>query len=67
MGSVGFVEYICFIGLLFFIPFWHIVKKSGYAAAWALLAFVPLLNLVMLYYFAFSDWPIYRQAYPPDA
>jgi hypothetical protein len=67
MRSLGLVEYILFIGILFVVPFWQIVKKSGHAAVWALVAFVPVVNLMMLYYFAFSDWPIHRQVHPPNS
>jgi uncharacterized membrane protein YhaH (DUF805 family) len=49
-------------GLIFVVLFiWSIVRvlhKAGYSGWWALLAFVPVVNLVMLYIFAFvADWP----------
>ena len=40
------------------VPFWHIVKKSGHPAPLALLIFVPLVNLIFLWWFAFSRWPV---------
>jgi hypothetical protein len=65
MFSLGTTEYSIVIGLVFVIPFWQIVKKSGHVGAWALVAFVPLVNLVMLYVFAFSEWPVHRQLHLP--
>lgn len=38
-----------------------IVRKAGYSGWWVLTAFVPLLNLVMIAVFAFSEWPITRE------
>ncbi|HTV84793.1 MAG TPA: hypothetical protein VME63_05280 [Dyella sp.] len=42
------------------IPLWRIISKAGYNGAWALLAIVPLVNLIMLYVFAFNTWPSER-------
>ena len=39
-----------------------IVSKAGYWGWWVLLAFVPVMNVVMFLVFAFSDWPILRVA-----
>ena len=38
-------------------PVWKIVRKAGYSGWWALLYFVPLVNIAMLWVFAFSYWP----------
>ena len=40
--------------------FWMIVRilnKAGYSGWWSLLMVVPLVNIVMVWVFAFSDWP----------
>ncbi|GGA24781.1 hypothetical protein [Dyella nitratireducens] len=47
-------------GILAIIPAWKIVSKAGYNGAWSLLIFVPLVNLIMMYVFAFSQWPMER-------
>jgi hypothetical protein len=72
MASTGGPEYFILLILIFVIPFWQIIKKSGRPGVWALVAFVPLVNLVLLYVFAFSEWPIQRQVRelsspPPEA
>jgi hypothetical protein len=43
--------------LLFMVPVWKIVSKAGFSGAWALLALIPLVNIIMLWVFAFVRWP----------
>ncbi len=38
-------------------PFWFIYAKAGYSKWLSFLMVVPLVNLAMLYFFAFSNWP----------
>lgn len=38
-------------------PFWRICDKAGYPGIMALLVFIPVVNLIFLYWFAFPDWP----------
>ncbi|WP_303978082.1 hypothetical protein [Dongia mobilis] len=49
------------------IPYVKIIKKAGYSGWWILTFFVPLLNLIMLWVFAFSTWPVERRARSEDA
>lgn len=52
------------IGLaIIIIPFWQIFKKSGMSGALSLLMAIPLVNLVMLYVLAFSEWKVVPIAY----
>ena len=44
--------------LIFFVPIAQIIHKAGYSRLWILVWFVPLLNIVMLWVFAFSRWPV---------
>jgi hypothetical protein len=37
--------------------FGRIVNRAGYSRWWLLTALVPLLNLIMLWVFAFAEWP----------
>lgn len=39
-------------------PISVILRKAGFSGWWALLSFVPLVNLAMLWVFAFAKWPI---------
>jgi hypothetical protein len=46
----------------------RIITKAGYSGAWVLVGLVPIVNLVMFFVFAFSDWPALqgrRSAGPP--
>jgi hypothetical protein len=45
---------------LIIVPFWFIYSKAGHSKWLSLLMAVPLLNVIMLYYLAFSDWPSLR-------
>ena len=45
-----------FFGPLVVIPYWQIFKKAGFPPILSILVMVPLVNLIVLYYVAFSDW-----------
>lgn len=55
------LTYISMIAAFVF-PCWKIVSKAGYAGAWSLLALIPLVNVIMLWVFAFSSWPNSKDA-----
>ena len=46
--------------LIFIIPAAKVISKAGYSGWWCLIWFVPLANIVMLWVFAFADWPNLR-------
>jgi hypothetical protein len=46
--------------LIFVWPWWKIFSKAGYPGWLGLGMFVPLINLFLLFYFAFADWPILK-------
>jgi hypothetical protein len=52
---------ILFIVTVILVPFWRICTKAGYPGALAVLMLVPLLNIVMLYFLAFAEWPVLRR------
>ena len=59
LGSVGMPELIL-IGLMLFtviIPFWMIFQKAGYNGALCFLLFLPVINVFLIWYLAFSKWP----------
>jgi len=41
-------------------PTVKILHKAGYSGWWCLLMFVPGVNWIMLWVFAFADWPSLR-------
>jgi hypothetical protein len=64
MGSFSLVHELIVIvvfWLIFLIPAAKILAKAGYSGWWCLLGFVPLVNIIMFWVFAFADWPALRQ------
>ncbi len=63
MGSMSFVHWIVLIALLFIVvfPTIKILNKAGYSGWWCVLMFVPLVNWIMLWVFAYADWPALRR------
>jgi len=55
-------EFVIFVlvVLIAIVPYWKIFSKAGYSGALSLLLFVPLLNIILLFWFAFAEWPIER-------
>lgn len=52
---VLFVMFCVFLPIVI-IPYWQIFKKAGFSGPLSILMIVPLVNLILLYYVAFSDW-----------
>jgi hypothetical protein len=70
-----FLPFVIIIGsLIVVIPYWMIFKKAGFPAFLGILMVVPLVNIVLLYVLAFSQWKTLPQApivypapgYPPQ-
>jgi len=68
MGDTSLWHYLILLSvlLLYVIPVAMIAKKAGYSAWWCLVAFVPFLNLIMLWVFAFASWPNVREPQSQD-
>ena len=43
--------------LVVVIPMWRICVRAGFSGWWSVLVLFPLLNLALLYFLAFADWP----------
>ena len=54
---VGLNEFfiILFFKLIIMIPFWFILKKLKYNPFLSLLLLIPLVDLIFIYYIAFSN------------
>ena len=48
---------IALIALTIVVPFWKIFSKAGFRGWLSLSLIVPVLNLIVLYYLAFAEWP----------
>jgi uncharacterized membrane protein YhaH (DUF805 family) len=62
----GRVDVTLFFFLLFFVlflfPTIKILQKAGYSGWWCVLTMVPILNLILLWVFAFAHWPNLKEA-----
>jgi hypothetical protein len=47
-----------FLALIVIVPYWKIFGKAGLPRIFGLLMIVPLINLILLYVLAFSQWKI---------
>ncbi len=57
-GFVFSIIVILIIIALYGVPVVMIIRKAGYSGWWAILAFIPLVNIIMLWVFALSRWPV---------
>lgn len=56
-GPIMFI----FMAIVIVIPFWRIFGKAGYSKWLGLLMVIPLVNVITLYWLAFSTWPRQRE------
>jgi hypothetical protein len=56
---VGLVVFVL-LAWAFVAVFGRIVNRAGYFRWWLLTMLVPLLNLIMVWVFAYADWPASR-------
>jgi glucan phosphoethanolaminetransferase (alkaline phosphatase superfamily) len=61
-AAFGFIWLLVCLGLLILglVINWKIAEKAGFSGAASLLMLIPLVNLIVLIYFAFTEWPIQR-------
>ena len=60
LGALLFI-YIA-IAVLGIVAAVKIVSKAGYSGWWVLISFVPIVGSVFILVFAFSTWPVTREA-----
>lgn len=63
MASFGLWQLVA-IGFwlaLFLVPAWRITQKAGFHGALSLLVLIPVVNLIMIWVFAFVPWPGQRR------
>src|SRR5450755_2214696 len=62
-AALGFVWVLVCIGalILSLVINWRIAEKAGFSGAASLLMLIPLANIIVLLYFAFTEWPIEQQ------
>jgi hypothetical protein len=45
------------IAIVVVIPVWRICQRAGYSGWLGVLILIPMVNLALLYFIAFADWP----------
>ena len=62
LGGLSVFHFILVIVVLvlYFVPIVKVLQKAGYSGWWSLIVFVPLVNIIMFYVFAFANWPVLR-------
>jgi uncharacterized membrane protein len=65
MLSLSIWHLMAVVGLVlivwaFVAVFGRILNRAGYSRWWLLTVVVPVLNLIMLWVFAFASWPVTR-------
>lgn len=56
MGAYGPVMMLVMAAVII-VPFWFIFSKAGHPKWLSLLMVVPLVNVLLVYFLAFSRWP----------
>jgi uncharacterized membrane protein YhaH (DUF805 family) len=52
----GLIILAAFFAIIY-VPFIRIFQKAGRSGWWAVLMVIPLINIIVLWIFAFSNWP----------
>jgi hypothetical protein len=55
------IRWIVILSLLQVVPFWRIFRRMGVPPFLSIMASVPLVNLIVLYYVAMTPWPVERR------
>jgi hypothetical protein len=61
-----FVVYLVLWAAITLPPVIRILERVGHNRWWALIAFIPLVNLVGMWWLAFGDWPSMQPPSPRD-
>ena len=59
MGDISLLHWLIglIILLVYLLPIIKILHKAGYSGWW----FIPLVNIIFLWVFAYADWPSLRR------
>lgn len=55
-GPVHWLWFIVMIVVVIY-PVGRILSRIGFSPLWSIVIFIPLVNLIALWIFAFTDWP----------
>ena len=49
------------LGVVTVLPFWFILKRAGFHPALSILTIIPIANIIVLFFLAFSPWPAFEK------
>lgn len=52
------IRVVFIVSLLQLVAFWKILGRMGFPPWYAILAAVPVVNLMLLFYVALNPWPV---------
>ena len=52
---------ILIMSAVFLVAFWRIFSKAGFPGALSFLMLIPVVNVIMLFFLAFAEWPALRR------
>lgn len=55
------IRWVAILSLLQLVAFWKILGRMGFPPWLAIMASIPLVNLIVLYYVALTPWPRDRE------
>ena len=64
MGTFSVVHWLIVLIVLgvFVYPLVRIIRRMGFSGWWAVLAFLPILNVIGLWFLALQPWPALAKA-----
>jgi hypothetical protein len=61
------IRWFAILSLLQIVAFWKILGRMGFPPWLAIMASIPIVNLILLYYVALTPWPIDQRTPPPGS
>jgi len=65
LGSAEIII-LLIVALVVILPFWKIFSKAVFSGSLPLLMLIPLVNLLMIFFLVFTEWPALKQVKHPD-
>jgi len=59
--TIFMIFFVLILTVIQIVAFCKIFSKAGFSWALGLLMFVPIANIIMIFFLAFAEWPIQRE------
>ncbi len=61
IDSPSIIVMCLIVGIVAVIAFWRICAKAGFPGWYGVGAVIPLVNILLVLYLAFAEWPLERK------